>query len=235
MADTISLVPRRRLRDLVTPQDEHGNPDPKGNFLQPGASSISREDGNRLIAVKFSVRGRDLASTVAEAQAKTASLLKPPYRSVWSGEFQQMQEAEHRMLIVVVALVGVDHGHALSGVQIAARRPGDLCQCGRDVAGRDLDAAGDRPALQYFGRRGLYLDSGRGCDERLADGFGVQSAALHRRAAARGDRQRHSTINSTGDDDRARPRFLDCCPPRSRRGLARNRNVRWRLSWSAAC
>jgi cobalt-zinc-cadmium resistance protein CzcA len=102
MADTMSLVPRRRLRDLVTPQDEHGNPDPKGNFLRPGASTIAREDGKRLIAVKFSVRGRDLASAVAEAQAKTAPLLKPPYKAVWSGEFQQMQEAEHRMLVVVV-------------------------------------------------------------------------------------------------------------------------------------
>jgi cobalt-zinc-cadmium resistance protein CzcA len=101
-ADTMSLVPRRRLRDLVTPQDEHGNPDPHGKFLRPGASIISREEGKRLIAVKFSVRGRDLASTVAEAQAKTAAMLKPPYKAVWSGEFQQMQEAEHRMVIVVV-------------------------------------------------------------------------------------------------------------------------------------
>jgi len=106
ISDTMSLVPRRRLRDLVSPQDANGSPDPKGSFLQPGASLISREDGHRLIAVKFGVRGRDLASAVAEAQAKTASQLKPPYRAVWSGEFQQMQEAEHRMMVVVgVSLV----------------------------------------------------------------------------------------------------------------------------------
>ena len=81
-------------------------PDPRGDFVRPGAAIISREQGNRLIAVKFGVRGRDLASTVAEAQAKTAALLKPPYRAVWSGEFQQMQEAEHRMAIIVgLALV----------------------------------------------------------------------------------------------------------------------------------
>ncbi|HEY2250367.1 MAG TPA: efflux RND transporter permease subunit, partial [Planctomycetaceae bacterium] len=105
-ANNLSRVPRRRLGDLVTPVDEHGDPDPNGEFVKPGAATISREQGQRLIAVKFGVRGRDLASTVAEAQKRTAPLLSPPYRSTWSGEFQQMQEAEHRMLLVVsLALV----------------------------------------------------------------------------------------------------------------------------------
>jgi cobalt-zinc-cadmium resistance protein CzcA len=102
----LSRVPRRRLGDLVTPRDEYGNREPGGNFTKPGAATISREQGKRLIAVKFAVRGRDLASAVAEAQAKTAPLLKVPYSSTWSGEFQQMQEAERRMLVVVsLALV----------------------------------------------------------------------------------------------------------------------------------
>ncbi len=98
----LARVPRRRLRDLVTPVDADGYPDPEGSFVQPGAAVISREQGRRLIAVKFSVRDRDLAGTVAEAQATTGPLLKAPYESTWSGEFQQMQEAEHRMLVVVV-------------------------------------------------------------------------------------------------------------------------------------
>jgi cobalt-zinc-cadmium resistance protein CzcA len=98
---TVSRVPRRRLKDLVTPVNSQGVPDPHANFVRPGAAIISREQGNRLIAVKFGVRGRDLASAVAEAQAKTANLLKPPYRAIWSGEFQQMQEAEQRMAIIV--------------------------------------------------------------------------------------------------------------------------------------
>ena len=100
-ASSLSQVPRRRLRDLVTPVDATGRPDPNGSFILSGASTINREQGQRLIAVKFGVRLRDLASTVAEAQEKTASLLKPPYRTTWSGEFQQMQEAEKRMLKVV--------------------------------------------------------------------------------------------------------------------------------------
>ncbi len=95
-------VPRRRLRDLVTPVDDTGKTDVAGSFVKTGASTINREQGQRLIAVKFGVRVRDLASTVAEAQEKTAPLFKPPYRATWSGEFQQMQEAEARMLNVVV-------------------------------------------------------------------------------------------------------------------------------------
>ena len=69
--------------------------------MQPGASEIYREQGQRLIAIKFGVRGRDLASVVAEARKKTAPLIKPPYRTVWSGEFQEMEEAESRMMIVI--------------------------------------------------------------------------------------------------------------------------------------
>jgi cobalt-zinc-cadmium resistance protein CzcA len=92
---------RRRLGDLVTPLDSDGNPDPKGRFIQAGASTIYREQGKRMIAVKFSVRGRDLAGAVAEAQAKSADLFKKPYTAAWSGEFDQMREAEARLMLVV--------------------------------------------------------------------------------------------------------------------------------------
>ena len=99
--DDSSRVPRVRLKDLVTPINERGLPDPNGRYVMPGASTIYREQGNRFVAIKFGVRVRDLASTVAEAKLKTAHLLKPPYRAVWSGEFQQMEEAERRLLVVV--------------------------------------------------------------------------------------------------------------------------------------
>ena len=97
----LSRTPRRRLIDLVTPQGPYGRSDSHGSFVQPGASEIYREQGQRLIAIKFGVRGRDLASVVAEARKKTAPLIKPPYRTVWSGEFQEMEEAESRMMIVI--------------------------------------------------------------------------------------------------------------------------------------
>jgi cobalt-zinc-cadmium resistance protein CzcA len=99
--NNISNSPRRRLGDLVTPRDDKGRPDPNGSFLRPGASTIYREQGLRLIAVKFSVRGRDLAGAVAEAQQNTAEFLQAPYRAEWSGEFQQMEKAERRLMVII--------------------------------------------------------------------------------------------------------------------------------------
>jgi len=93
-------VPRRRLRDLVTPLDDAGRRDPYATFTRSGASTIYREQGERLIAVKFSVRGRDLASAVAEAQQRTNRLFSGSYRATWSGEFEEMQHALHRLAIV---------------------------------------------------------------------------------------------------------------------------------------
>src|SRR5262249_58061197 len=46
-------VPRRRLRDLVTPLNDKGERDPNATFTRSGASTIYREQGERLIAVKF--------------------------------------------------------------------------------------------------------------------------------------------------------------------------------------
>ena len=67
---------------------------PAATYQRPGASTIYREQGQRFIAIKFSVRGRDLAGTVAEAQGKVESDRRVPYRAEWSGEFQEMEEAE---------------------------------------------------------------------------------------------------------------------------------------------
>jgi cobalt-zinc-cadmium resistance protein CzcA len=99
--NNISSAPRLRLRDLVVPIDDKGRPKPGGQFIRPGASTVYREQGSRLIAVKFSVRGRDLAGTVAEAREKIQSFVPAPYRTEWSGEFQEMQEAEGRLLFFI--------------------------------------------------------------------------------------------------------------------------------------
>ena len=87
-------VPQRRLGDLVSPVIQGGS---TGQFIRPGASTIYREQGQRLIAIKFGVSGRDLASTVAEAKSKIQPLIHLPYRDEWSGEFQEMEEAEARL------------------------------------------------------------------------------------------------------------------------------------------
>jgi Cu/Ag efflux pump CusA len=99
----ISNTPRVRLRDVVSPVGPNGAPDPNGSFERAGASTIYREQGQRMIAIKFSVRERDLAGAVDEAKEKTKDLFTPPYRAVWSGEFEQMQDAEARLVIIIPA------------------------------------------------------------------------------------------------------------------------------------
>jgi cobalt-zinc-cadmium resistance protein CzcA len=101
IVNIIDLAPRRRLGDLVTPLNDKGVQDPEGQFVRSGASTIYREQGNRMIAVKFSVRGRDLASAVADAQRKTGHLFHAPYTATWSGEFDQMREAEQRLMLII--------------------------------------------------------------------------------------------------------------------------------------
>jgi cobalt-zinc-cadmium resistance protein CzcA len=97
----ITNTPRLRLRDLVSPVGRGGAADPQGRYERAGASTIYREQGQRLIAVKFSVHGRDLGGAVADAQKATRDLLQAPYRAEWSGEFQEMEEAEGRLMIII--------------------------------------------------------------------------------------------------------------------------------------
>jgi heavy metal efflux system protein len=106
-SNPLSNTPRLRLRDLVSPVGDDGAPDPAGQFERHGASTIYREQGKRLIALKFSVRDRDLAGAVAEAQARTNQIFEAPYRAVWSGEFEEMQEAEHRLMVIVPLSLGM--------------------------------------------------------------------------------------------------------------------------------
>jgi cobalt-zinc-cadmium resistance protein CzcA len=71
--------------------------------MDTGASYIYRESSARFIPIKFSVRGRDLGSTVAEAQERIADNVKLPsgYRILWSGEFDNLQKATQRLEIII--------------------------------------------------------------------------------------------------------------------------------------
>jgi cobalt-zinc-cadmium resistance protein CzcA len=76
--------------------------------LDTGAAWIYHETTQRFIPIKFSVRGRDLGGTVAEAQARIAKKVQLPsgYRMVWAGEFGDLQEAKERLeLIVPISLL----------------------------------------------------------------------------------------------------------------------------------
>jgi cobalt-zinc-cadmium resistance protein CzcA len=94
-------APRLRLRDLVSPVGEDGKIVPEGLYERAGASDIYRENGKRMIAIKFSVRNRDLGSAVDEAREKTKEICRSPYRTVWSGEFEEMEDAYGRLMIII--------------------------------------------------------------------------------------------------------------------------------------
>jgi cobalt-zinc-cadmium resistance protein CzcA len=98
-----SYLPRLSLRQLVSPVGDDGRPYPGGPFVRPGGSIITREQGKRFIAVKFSVRDRDLAGAVDAVRAKIADLYPQGYRFQMGGEFEQMQSAEGRLLWIIPA------------------------------------------------------------------------------------------------------------------------------------
>ena len=71
--------------------------------LVSGASFIYREQQQRYLPIKFSVRGRDLGGAVLDAQRKIADEVKlpPGYRLEWVGEFGNLQDAIKRLKVIV--------------------------------------------------------------------------------------------------------------------------------------
>jgi cobalt-zinc-cadmium resistance protein CzcA len=79
---------------------------------KPGAAYIYRENNRRFIPIKFAVRGRDLASAIAEAQQKvndpkTGAKLPEGYDILWAGEFAQMQAANGRLAWIIPLSIGL--------------------------------------------------------------------------------------------------------------------------------
>ncbi|HEY4764689.1 MAG TPA: CusA/CzcA family heavy metal efflux RND transporter [Candidatus Sulfotelmatobacter sp.] len=68
-----------------------------------GASEVYREGNERYIAIKYSVRGRDLGSTVEEALQKVREKVQLPtgYHLKWEGEYASQKRANARLLIVL--------------------------------------------------------------------------------------------------------------------------------------
>jgi heavy metal efflux system protein len=102
--------------------------------LDTGASYIYHESRERFIPIKFSVRGRDLGGTVADAQERIAKNVNLPigYRIIWAGEFEDLQRAKERLevivpislLLIMVLLYGLfnslrDSFLALAGIPFA--------------------------------------------------------------------------------------------------------------------
>jgi cobalt-zinc-cadmium resistance protein CzcA len=70
---------------------------------QTGAFIIYRENNERYIPIKFSVRNRDLESTVEEAQGLLAKKIKLPerYRMEWAGQYDQLKDEQKRLVQIV--------------------------------------------------------------------------------------------------------------------------------------
>jgi len=71
--------------------------------LRSGASYIYRENNQRYLPIKFSVRGRDLGGTVEEAQNRVDRGVRLPegYHTDWSGEFGELKEAQQRLAYII--------------------------------------------------------------------------------------------------------------------------------------
>ncbi len=70
-----------------------------------GPAFIYRENSSRYVGVGFSIRDRDLGSTIAEAQKKVAARVELPQgiRMEWAGEFESQQRATSRLMVIVPA------------------------------------------------------------------------------------------------------------------------------------
>jgi cobalt-zinc-cadmium resistance protein CzcA len=76
-----------------------------------GPTSIYRENLQRYAPVKFSVRGRDLAGAIEEAQKRIAEKIHLPYgmHLEWEGEIQELKQIERRLLVIIpltILLIG---------------------------------------------------------------------------------------------------------------------------------
>jgi heavy metal efflux system protein len=71
--------------------------------IKDGASEIYRQGNSRYVAIKYSVRGRDLGSAVEEAigaVTKSVSLL-PGYRLEWAGEYESQKRSQKRLQLII--------------------------------------------------------------------------------------------------------------------------------------
>ena len=98
------------IRDLrvLAPSGERVSLDQVCNIaMRDGASQIYRENSSRYVAIKYSIRGRDLGSTVEEAIRRVNAKVKlpPGYYLQWAGEYAGAKRANTRLAIIVPVTV----------------------------------------------------------------------------------------------------------------------------------
>ena len=100
---------RRNIRDisdirLLSPSGERVALDQLSTIsVDDGASVIYRDNNSRYVAIKYSVRGRDLGSTVEEAMQRVQKSVKlpPGYKIDWAGEYASAKRAQRRLALIV--------------------------------------------------------------------------------------------------------------------------------------
>src|SRR5581483_8606588 len=77
--------------------------------MRNGAFMIYRENDRRYIPIKFSVRGRDLSSTMQDLQNRLEHDVQLPrgYHYEWAGEYDSLQKEQHRLMIIMPLTMAV--------------------------------------------------------------------------------------------------------------------------------
>jgi cobalt-zinc-cadmium resistance protein CzcA len=105
----------RAIRQIMVPSPD-GSQIPLGQIAkiteEEGPAVIYREDGRRYTPVKFSVRGRDLASTIKEGQGQIGAKVRLPWDThlEWAGEINELKDAMGRLIFIIpltLILIGV--------------------------------------------------------------------------------------------------------------------------------
>ena len=113
--------------------------------VRDGASEIYREGNSRYVALKYSVVGRDLGSTVEEAMRQVSARVKLPtgYSLEWAGEYESAKRSSKRLMIVVPITIAGDLHDPVHHVQDFQMGAADSGQRGdgahRRIAGAPAD------------------------------------------------------------------------------------------------
>jgi cobalt-zinc-cadmium resistance protein CzcA len=157
-----------------------------------GPKAISREWGKRRLTIQCNVRGRDVGSFVAEAQARIAQAVRLPesggYRLEWGGQFENMQRAQRRLSIVVPIALAL-----IVGLLYLTYR--NLLDSARVFASVPFACVGGIVALWF---RGMPLSISAAVGFITLSGVSVLSSMILL-SFYRNERQRHRSQESTDE------------------------------------
>ena len=173
--------------------------------LEPGPALVNRDKQSRRFIVEFNVRGRDVISTVEDAQAAVAARVQLPtgYRIEWGGQFQQLHRGPRPAGRRRPARARLDRVPALVGVRQGEARGARLREHPVRRGGRHPRPLAPRHPLQHLGRRRVHRALRRRRPERPRAGVVLSATAGTRNAAPGSDCPGRRAAPASGADDRA--------------------------------